>query len=385
MREKRKGESILYSRIDLNIVVAVIFLSVYGALMLYSSSGMDAGLMKKQVIFVAIGFAVMLGVQFLEYRLLRKIAGIGYVVSIILIFLLMVPGLGVSSHGATRWIRILGVSLQVSEAVKLLMIIFLADFISKHLIEINNPKFVMKIWIYVGIIAALILKISSNLSSCLILLMITFCITYISSSAKKLYYLTFLFAILAVVLIYYYFSTHLPTQAELDGMDYHISRIVAWIAPEKYNSDASYQIVQGLYAIGAGGLFGKGLGSSAQKNILPEAQNDMILCIIAEELGLFGVMILILLFVYLFYQILLVTVNARDNFGRLFCAGVLFHFAFQTLVNMAVATNMIPNTGVTLPFVSSGGSSMILMFFQVGVVLSVRRREAMHEIKGEKY
>ena len=196
-----------------------------------------------------------------------------------------------------------------------------------------------------------------------------------------MHYLALVLAILAVIGVYFYFKENLPSQEALDQMDYHISRVVAWIAPENYKSDASFQVLQGLYAIGAGGWFGKGLGSSAQKAILPEASNDMIICIIAEELGIFGVAVLLLLYAYLFYQILLVAINARDNFGRLFCAGVLFHFAFQTLVNVAVATNSIPNTGVTLPFISSGGSSMLLMFFQVGIVLAVRRREVFYEMK----
>ena len=371
----------LFRRIDLNIIVATIFLSLFGALMLYSSSGMDAGMMKKQLIFIALGVVLMVVLQFFEYRHLRKIATMGYGLSIVLILLLLVPWLAVSSHGATRWISLFGFTLQVSEAVKLLIIIFIADYISKHLLEMNKPKFVFQLWVIVGIVAGMILIFSSNLSSCLILLMITFCMTSISSGAKKMHYFTLLIAIVGVVCIYFYFKEHLPTQEELDQMDYHISRIVAWIAPENYNSDASFQVVQGLYAIGAGGLFGKGLGSSVQKAILPEASNDMILCVIAEELGIFGVVVLMLLYIYLFYQILLVAINAKDNFGRLFCSGVLFHFAFQTLVNMAVATNSIPNTGVTLPFISSGGSSMLLMFFQVGIVLAVRRREALREMK----
>lgn len=357
-----------------NIIAAVMFLSVFGIIMSFSCS-MDMGAMWRHAGFVVAGIICMLIMQRFPYRILGNKAKIAYIVSIIVILLLLVPGIGVSSHGATRWLKIGGITVQAAEIVKLCMIVFLADLISGHIYAMNRGKSVVLIWIYVGVIAGMVLVISSNLSSCLILLMMTFAMTFISGNQQKMHIGILLIALLVVAGIYWYFKNHLPDPSELEDMEYHLVRIVTWIAPEKYQSDESYQILQGLYAIGSGGLMGVGLGNSMQKYVLPEASNDMIVCIIVEEMGLVGITGLILLFLYLFYHIYLVAIHTEELFGRLLCAGVLFHLVFQTITNIAVAVNAIPNTGVSLPFISSGGTSILVIFCQIGIVLSVQKRE----------
>ena len=154
-------------------------------------------------------------------------------------------------------------------------------------------------------------------------------------------------------------------------MEYHIARIVAWLEPFRYSETDSYQILQGLYAIGSGGFLGVGLGNSRQKVLIPEAQNDIIGCIIAEELGVIGVIILMILLVFLIFQIFVIAINTKDLFGTLLCSCIMLHLAYQAITNIAVATNSIPNTGVSLPFISSGGSSMVIAFAQIGIVISV--------------
>lgn len=375
MLEKKKGD--LYKRIDFNIIATVIFIVAFGILILFSSSREDA-LLKEQIMFVIVGFGIMLTIQFFDYKLLKKVASWGYAASVFFLLLLLLPGLKVSSHGATRWIRIAGITIQIAEVVKFLMIIYLAYLLSKYILALRRPINVLKVWGFVGVIAFMILKISSNLSSCLILLMITFCLTYVASDVQWLHYLSLTIIITLTVILCMYLLANLPTQDELEMIEkesYQLARIIAWLAPEKYNSDHSFQILQGLYAIGSGGFFGRGLGKSMQRDMLPEATNDMILCILAEELGVLGVLLLVILYLFLFYQILIVAINAKTVFGRLLCAGIMLHFVFQALVNMAVATSVIPNTGVTLPFVSAGGSAMLLYFLQVGIVLSVYRRD----------
>lgn len=366
-------------RVDFNVIVSLIFITAFGILIMFTGSR-DEALLQEQVLFVVVGFVLMLGVQHLDYKILEKVAPLGYILSIFFLMLLLIPGIKVSSHGATRWIRVAGFTIQVAEVVKILMIVYLSYLLAKRVFALSRPKEVLKVWTIVGVIAFMILKISSNLSSCLILLMITFCLTYVSSSVKWLHYLTLLVIVLGVGILCWYILKHLPTQEELALIEkdsYQLARIIAWLAPEKYDSDHSFQILQGLYAIGTGGFWGRGLGKSAQRHILPEAANDMILCILVEELGIFGVMLLVILYLYLFYQILLVAINAKTIFGRMLCAGIMFHIVFQALVNMAVATGVIPNTGVTLPFVSAGGSAMLLYFLQMGIVLSVYRRDVL--------
>ena len=162
--------------------------------------------------------------------------------------------------------------------------------------------------------------------------------------------------------------------------DYQLSRIHVWINPEAYPLEGGYQVLQGLYAIGSGGLLGKGLGQSIQKlSFLPEPQNDMIFAIICEELGLFGAVSVILIFLFMIYRFLLIAGNAPDLFGALLVVGVMAHIAVQVVLNIAVVTNVIPNTGITLPFISYGGTSVLFLMLEMGMVLSVS-----NQIKLEK-
>ena len=161
---------------------------------------------------------------------------------------------------------------------------------------------------------------------------------------------------------------------------YQLNRINVWLDPEAYPDTGGYQVLQGLYAIGSGGLFGKGLGESIQKlGFVPEAQNDMIFSIICEELGLFGAIGIILIFMFMIYRFMLIASNAPDLFGSLLVVGVMAHVAIQVILNIAVVTNTIPNTGITLPFISYGGTSVLFLMMEMGMVLSVS-----NQIKLEK-
>ena len=156
---------------------------------------------------------------------------------------------------------------------------------------------------------------------------------------------------------------------------YQLNRIMVWQSPEAYASDGGFQVLQGLYAIGSGGIFGKGLGNSIQKlGFVPEAQNDMIFAIICEELGLFGAACLILLFLFMLYRFLVIANNAPDLMGSLIVIGAMSHIAIQVILNIAVVTNTIPNTGITLPFISYGGTSLLFLMLEMGLVLSVSNR-----------
>ena len=157
--------------------------------------------------------------------------------------------------------------------------------------------------------------------------------------------------------------------------NFRFNRVLAWIDPEKYSDGGGYQVLQGLYAIGSGGLFGKGLGNSTQKiQSIPEAQNDMIFSIICEELGLFGAVCLILVFVALIFRMLLIALNTEDLFGSLIVIGFMTHIAIQVFINIAVVTNTIPPTGIPLPFISYGGTSILVVMIEMGIVLSISKK-----------
>ena len=156
---------------------------------------------------------------------------------------------------------------------------------------------------------------------------------------------------------------------------FRLNRILVWLDPEKYSDNGGYQVLQGLYAIGSGGLFGKGLGNSTQKiQSIPEAQNDMIFSIICEELGLFGAVLLTILFVFLLYRLMFIAQNAPDLLGSLIVTGIFAHIALQVVLNIAVVLNFIPTTGVTLPFISYGGTSILFLMAEMGIALNVSRQ-----------
>ena len=160
---------------------------------------------------------------------------------------------------------------------------------------------------------------------------------------------------------------------------YRAGRIGAWLHPEDYVDSNGFQILQGLYAIGSGGLFGKGLGGSMQKYIVPEAQNDMIFSIICEELGVFGAVCIILLYILLLYRLLYIANHAKDLFGSYICIGIMTHIALQVVLNIAVVTNSMPNTGVTLPLISYGGTSVLILLTELGFALSVSKNMEFEE------
>ena len=163
--------------------------------------------------------------------------------------------------------------------------------------------------------------------------------------------------------------------ATLENSDnFRLRRVIAWLHPEKYAANLSYQTVQGLYAIGSGGFWGKGLGNSAQKMQIPEVQNDMILAVICEELGVFGAIMVLVLFGLLLYRLLFIAQNAPDKYGSLIVTGVFAHIALQVILNVAVVTNLIPTTGITLPFISSGGTAILFLMTELGIVLGVSNR-----------
>ena len=374
----RKKEEYFF---DYSLLFVVLFLLGFGLVMVYSASSYDAStsksfnydaayFLKKQAFASVLGVIAMFFVAFIPYRFWEPFASFGYAVSIVLILLVLTP-LGIEANGARRWLN-LGISVQPAEIAKLAMILFLASLICKMGKSIRKPKGFAVVAFAPLPISIMVWKITDNLSSAIIIFGIAFLMLFVASPAYKPFFLIgggVALAAAAVVVGLQNMDT-----VQLQSKGFRSARILAWLSPEDYASGTGFQTLQSLYAIGSGGLFGKGIGQSMQKlGFLPEVQNDMIFALICEELGIFGGICVIMLFMLLIWRCMVIASNASDLFGALLVVGVLGHVAIQVILNIAVVTNTIPNTGISLPFISYGGSSVMFLLIEMGLVLSVGR------------
>ena len=376
-REKKKKRSGFN---DYSLIFIVLFLLAFGLVLLYSTSsymaaaeydGDSAYYLKRQLIFTVLGLGLMVIFIIVPYRFWRFLSIPAFLGAIGLI-LLIIP-YGVEVNGAKRWLIINGISLQPSEVAKVAIIVCTA-----FMIEMIGRRRLLTVWGFLlpmvpsGIIAVMLWKITNNLSSALVILAISFGMLFIACPDFKRFIVIAAAGVIACVGVVTYIVRS-ADQVSVGAMGFRGSRILVWLDPQAFASDTGFQTLQALYAIGSGGMFGKGLGQSMQKAIIPEAQNDMIFSIICEELGLFGAIGIMILFVLLIWRFILVAGNAKDLYGALLVTGVITHIAVQAILNIAVVTNTIPNTGVTLPFISYGGSSLFFLLAEIGMVLSVAR------------
>ena len=366
---------------DYSLLLVVLFLLGFGLVMIYSASSYDAStsksfnydaayFLKKQAFSTVLGIIAMFVVAFIPYRFWERFAVLGYLGSAVLILLVLTP-LGIEANGARRWLN-LGISVQPAEIAKLAMILFLASMICKMGKAIRTPKGFWAVAFVPVPICLMVWKITDNLSSAIIIFGIAFLMLFVASPEYKRFFLIGGIVIVAAVVIVVVLQN--MDTAQLQNAGFRSARIMAWLSPEDYASGTGFQTLQSLYAIGSGGLFGKGIGQSMQKlGFLPEVQNDMIFALICEELGIFGGICVIMLFVLLIWRCMVIASNASDLFGALLVVGVLGHIAIQVILNIAVVTNTIPNTGISLPFISYGGSSVMFLLVEIGLVLSVGR------------
>ena len=373
-KKKKKGQTEYF--FDYSLLFIVLFLLGFGLVMLYSTSSYEAAqkygsstyYLVKQAKATVLGLIGMIVVANIPYHFWEKFYGIGYVVSALLL-LLIIP-FGHESGGAKRWFRIGGLSIQPSEIAKICMILFLAVIICKMGKSIRSWKGFIALMFMPLPIVLMVWKITSNLSTAIIIMGIAVLMVFVASPDYKKFILMALLGVAAVALVVFY----IVNAASADGLDYRGARVLAWLDPEAYISDTGYQTLQALYAIGSGGIWGKGLGQSMQKlGFIPEAQNDMIFSIICEELGLFGAIAIILMFIMLIWRLMVIANNAPDLFGALLVVGVMGHMAIQVILNIAVVTNTIPNTGISLPFISYGGTAVLFQLAEIGLVLNVAK------------
>ena len=372
--KKRKEKAISY--FDYNLLFLVIFLICFGLVMLYSSSSYicansslydyDAAYyLKKQLRNYILGAFGMVFFIAVPYQKWKSMGWLAYIVSIALCVLVIF--IGTDSHGSTRWIEIGPIQFQPSEVAKVGVIVFLAMLLERLPKQLKSWKNLAKVFALlipiVGAVAA------NNLSTAIIIMGIAVCMLFVASPKYSHFLVMGIMGICFVGVFIWLFP-------------YRMERVDAWLHPETADPDSVYQTLQGLYAIGSGGLFGKGLGESLQKmGNVPESQNDMIFTIICEELGLFGAVCVILLFLLIIWRMMVISNNAPDLFGSLLVVGVMSHIAIQVILNIAVVTNSIPNTGVILPFISYGGTSILILMCEIGLVLGVSRSIRLENIK----
>lgn len=350
-------------RMDGTLLILVLLLVVCGLIFLYSTSAYNgrvkfhdpAYYFKKQLFATSLGMMGMYLVSCMDYHILTRMAPFLYVVSMGLSLAVLL--FGDEYNGSKRWLSIGPLSFQPSEFAKVAVILLLTYVIT------NSEKRQDSLLHMAGTMALLLpivgLVGTNNLSTAIIILGIGVILIFVSNPK----YLPFVgIGGVGVLFIGIFLSM----------ASYRLERIAIWRNPEKY--EKGFQTIQGLYAIGSGGIFGKGLGSSLQKlGFVPEAQNDMIFSIICEETGLMGACLLILVFALLIWRLMVIATHARDLCGALIAAGIMGHMAIQVILNIAVVTNTIPNTGITLPFVSYGGTSVLFLMGEMGLALSVSR------------
>ena len=369
---------------DFSLVVMVFSITLFGLLMLYSASGYmaaksdlgDMYYLTRQGIFALAGFLIMLFLsRCFDYHWLSKLNILIYVAAwgaLIATFVM-----GVASHGSSRWIRIMGVQFQPSELMKPAVIIMLATLLTDKGYRINSLKAMFRCSLYALIPAAIVAL--TNLSTGIIIVGIAIFMLFVAVKSYR-YHLALLFATVLGYIGAYPLALFLQKVKILH--EYQITRILAWRNPASFPDD-TYQTRQGLYAIASGGIFGKGLGESIQKFLMPEAQNDMIFTIICEELGLVGAVGLMLVYALILSRLYEIAKNAKDLFGSFLVIGVMAHIALQAILNIAVASNSIPNTGITLPFVSYGGTSLLILLAELGLCLNVSWQTTLDVEKGE--
>lgn len=369
--------SFLQSKIDISLIIVTILLLLIGLITLLSASSSiglsDTGdayyYAKKQVFAIGIGLIAALIFTILDYRIFAKKIVLGLIMFSILSLIVLVKILGIDEGGAQRWIIIGGFNFQPSELIKLGMIIFMSGILTKIIkqgkIKSLSKGFLLPLGIIV-FIAGLIFFLQNHLSAALVIGVVSVIQMFVAGT-NLVYLLTTGGIGLTGIIIFL-------LNMSADTTNFRAERILAWLDPEKYIQGKGWQIMQSLYAIGSGGLIGVGIGQSRQKqDFLPEPQNDFIAAIFAEEFGFVGIIFLLILFLVLLVRAAMIAHNTTDIFGKILATGITTLFAVEIIFNLLVITNLVPVTGIGLPFFSYGGTAMVVNLIAIGILLSIYR------------
>ena len=365
-----------FKQYDLRLLFLMILLNTAGIFIVRSAISAESfkdTLVVRQILGSFVGLSMCIGISLFDYRKLCKYSPYLYAASVILLAGVRIYGTA-SGHGATRWITvpILG-KLQPAEFVKVALILFFADYLQKAKEDINTVHGLVLEGLYLMLPIGLVL-IQPNLSTAIIMTVIVFAMTF-ASPLKLRFILVFLgIAAVVLLLLFYFFSSGLYDKIPV-LQDYQVKRILTFLNPDE-NSSGFAQQMYSIMAIGSGmfkgkGLFNHSIFSVKNGNFLVEEDNDFIFAVIGEELGFRGSIIIIIIFLLIIIECLIIAYRAKTLSGRLICVGVMAWIGFQTYTNIAVATGLFPNTGITLPFFSRGVSSLLSVYFGLGIVLNV--------------
>lgn len=355
----------------------VLILVIFGCIMVYSASFYSAEyhygnkyfFLIKQIMGVGMGICAMVFFALFDYHLLKKYKWWIYGITMVLLALVFIPGIGVESYGAKRWISILGFSIQPSEIAKFALVIFAASYLSENHEKVKTLKGLLPVLLVAGSLCVMII-LEPSMSVTMCVAFVTLFMLIIGGMSKKH---TLMFSVPAAGFV--------PLLIFLEP--YRLKRLMAFLDPWASPQGEGFQLIQSLYSLGSGGWFGVGLFNSRQKYLfLPFAESDFILSIIGEEVGYIGTILLMAVFFALVYLLIKVALNAKDRFGAMLASGVAFIIGVQTLLNIAVVTGSIPPTGLPLPFISSGGTSVMVFMAGIGICLNVLKQS--HERGEEK-
>ncbi len=359
---------------DLPFAIAVVCIAAFGLLAVYSASSYNAEVQygdkfyffKKQLVGFLLGLGAMIGVSFVDYRKLKKIGLPALIVSLILLALVFVPGLGKTNYGATRWIGVGGLTIQPSELAKYGLILFAAGYFSKNPARMRSFRGILPVLI-AGLSICVLVILEPNMSVTVCIGMIMVGLIFLSGTSWKN-----LFAIGVPVL--------LLIPALIFAEPYRLKRLSAFMNPWASPKDEGYQLIQSLYALGNGGMFGVGLFNSRQKfRFLPFSESDFILSVIGEETGFFGVLALFLVIGFVIWRGFKIARSCNDFYGYMLAAGITLAFAAQCALNALVVSGCIPPTGLPLPLISAGNTSLIVTMTGMGIVFGISRHK-----KGDK-
>ncbi len=375
-QSRRKEKASYY---DYSLVAVIVLLICFGLVMLYSTSSYmaevkyedDMFYFKKQALISLACLGMALFISRIDYHILNYFTMILYAAALGTMILVKTP-LGTSANGAQRWLQVGPIQFQPSEIAKVAVIVCLPYMIVKMGRQVKTLKACMVLAGWGGVLAFGAYYFTDNLSTAIIIFGITVGLIFVAHPDTKIFFVLGGGAVAVAAAGVIFLNATVSVDSNIS---FRLRRIMVWLHPEDFADTWGYQTIQALYAIGSGGFFGRGLGNSIQKlGSVPEAQNDMIFSIVCEELGIFGGIIVLLLYGYLLYRLFFIAQNAPDMFGSLMVSGIFIHIALQVILNIAVVVNLMPNTGVTLPFISYGGTSIVFLMAEMGLALSVARR-----------
>lgn len=365
-----KNARITRGKVDFSILLVISVLCAFGLVMIFSASYYYAQhysganndsfyYLKRQLVYLLIGYPVMLLVSLIDYRIIERLRSVFLAISIVLLIAVLLWGQDL--NGGKRWLNIAGISIQPSELAKFGLMIFMCSYMSRHKNEMNTFRFgMLPMLLAIGFIAGLVM-LQPNMSMAVIIGFIGVVLLYLGGCDLKQ------LVILGIIGIIGFFVLARSAQ-------YRMDRLTSFGNPELDPQGTGYQLLQSYYAIGSGGFFGKGLNNSYQKLLyMTYGESDFIFAILCEEFGFIGGLIVILMYAWIVFRGIVIAMRCRNRFGSLLAAGISIVFGFQVFVNIGVVTGLLPTTGQALPFISAGGTSLLVFLAAMGLLLSISR------------